>query len=336
MAEVTDEFLVLSTRVLSGEAGAAERRRFDELLRQPENSDLYRDLATRWQAAPPPEAPAFTPPASLLRAAQVLPSVAGASPHSGRSCLSWPWLWAAAAALVIGLFVFRFFPGAGSVGPWRECVATAGERAEIELEDGTRITLHAGSTLSYPATFERIREVRLRGEAYFDVRHDPNRKFIVHADGFDTTVLGTKFDISAWPGDALHSVALVEGQVRVTSHTAVGGATTVLSPGQQWNQDPRTGGEQQTTFAPESATSWTRGLLVFHRTPLVQVARSLQHRFGVPIEIVDPRLTELPIEGRFDGESLGEILDTLAYAGGVAHRTILDGGAIVRIELDSR
>ena len=88
----------------------------------------------------------------------------------------------------------------------------------VTLSDGTRVMLNANSTLEYPASFDdaEVREVRLKGEAHFEVTKNPHRPFVVKAVEMQTQVLGTIFDVKAYRKDA-PKVTLMEGKVKVSN-----------------------------------------------------------------------------------------------------------------------
>lgn len=88
----------------------------------------------------------------------------------------------------------------------------------VTLSDGTRVMLNANSKLEYPASFDdaEVREVRLKGEAHFEVTKNPHRPFVVKAGEMQTQVLGTIFDVKAYRKDA-PKVTLMEGKVKVSN-----------------------------------------------------------------------------------------------------------------------
>ena len=106
-------------------------------------------------------------------------------------------------------------------------VVPYGKRSKVMLPDGTQIWLNAGSTLIFPSTFDKkTREVKLRGEMYAEVAHDPDRPFLVKTDKLDLKVYGTDFNLSAYE-DADPWVVLVNGSVGIK---AGGGKEMRLQP----------------------------------------------------------------------------------------------------------
>lgn len=100
----------------------------------------------------------------------------------------------------------------------------------LTLSDGTRVWLNSESSLKYPVAFNgNERKVEITGEAYFEVAHDARKKFIVDANGVNTEVLGTHFNVNAYNDEASTKVTLMEGSVKVSK----GSSINFLKPGQQ-------------------------------------------------------------------------------------------------------
>lgn len=137
------------------------------------------------------------------------------------------------------------------------CETLRGADANLVLPDGSRVWLNSGSRLEYPSRFGGGRRVvRLRGEGYFEVTHDPRHPFVVETEGFTTTVLGTVFNIRAYTSRN-PAVVLVSGRVEVSSG---GDARSVLlSPGQKAELD-RDGGWR---VEPENTYPYTQRKLGF-------------------------------------------------------------------------
>lgn len=232
-------FLSLTTRYLLDEASAAERERLVELLKQPvwramfdEMSDGWNCSSANWLEGSDVEgeveklkrviAAEFDPDAAM-GAGEDAPETRNEPP--GRWSHSRRWFalaFAASMAAVAILIVYPLFHRSGHPSdsqPNRTWVRQSngdGERKEIALEDGTRITLNAASDLSYPSAFDtNTRVVRLTGEAFFDVAHDTGRPFIVETSTLRIKVLGTQFNVKAFEDGTVAQVTLVTGKVEV-------------------------------------------------------------------------------------------------------------------------
>src|SRR5690606_31670859 len=98
-----------------------------------------------------------------------------------------------------------------------EIVAERGVRKQLVLPDGTKVWLNADSRLVYDGLLEGdTREVRLEGEAYFDVTRNVNRPFIITTDKISIRVLGTTFNVKAYPDDARTEATLISGEIELS------------------------------------------------------------------------------------------------------------------------
>lgn len=182
-----------------------------------------------------------------------------------------------------------------------------GGQYELVLEDGTKVWLNAGSKLSYPVSFSRLkkREVQLEGEAYFEVTKNPVKPFSVRSTEQLVTVTGTHFDVSCYPEEN-HQTTLAEGSVVVSSLTT--GKSKSLVPGQQTTVTKHEILLKEVN--PADVIAWKDGLFVFIRTPLRQVLAQIGRWYNCDIDY-----NGLP-DMHFDGEisrknALSEVLQTL-------------------------
>ena len=130
--------------------------------------------------------------------------------------------WSAAAAVVIlaGLGIYQYNKGgkqpAQTPVTYREVAAKFGTRSYVDLPDGSRLWLNAGSKVRYAEGFATgVRELTLSGEGFFDVKHDPGQPFLIHAGGLDVKVLGTSLNVRAYPGDSIIETTLIQGKAEI-------------------------------------------------------------------------------------------------------------------------
>lgn len=201
----------------------------------------------------------------------------------------WPAL-AAAAALVLLL----------GLGWWLRPVvytAPAGAMATADLPDGTTVTLNSGSTLSYQRPFSgNTRHVTLEGEAYFDVTQAA-APFVVETFNSAVTVLGTRFNVRAWPDGhtATTEVVLEEGRVQLAAREAVPGSV-VLEPGQVSRViADAPAPTPPAPIAMENKMAWRSGGFRFLDTPLGDVLDELGRRTQTTISVSDPTLRDLHV-----------------------------------------
>ncbi|MEL7586869.1 MAG: FecR domain-containing protein [Prolixibacteraceae bacterium] len=179
-----------------------------------------------------------------------------------------------------------------------------GKKSIIQLSDGTMVWLNAGSQLVYPSAFIRDkREVVLIGEAYFDVVENPDKPFIVKTSGLAVTVLGTKFDVSAYPEDKFVETVLESGSVslEVTGNKLFNRNKRVLLKPNQKGTLNREDGEMSLMAVDVSQyTSWKDGMLKVEREDLIRVLKKVERYYNVRIELRDPLAGGFLISGKLD------------------------------------
>lgn len=186
-----------------------------------------------------------------------------------------------------------------------------GGQYKVLLPDGSKVWLNASSSIRFPSFFPAAsRSVHITGEAYFEVAKDKSRPFTVRFNGSAVQVLGTSFNIMAYPEEGASKTTLVEGAVSIRNEHG----QARLIPGQQAAVVP--GGGIRTTFKPvEEAVAWKDGLFFFKKAGIQEVMRQLSRWYDVEIIYRG----EVPLR-RFTGQvsrnaNLSEIIGMLRYAG---------------------
>ena len=188
-------------------------------------------------------------------------------------------------ALLAGVyFSLSYF---SAENPYAEISAPTGSRVHFSLPDGSKGYLNGGSVLSYHVNFKDDRKLNLSGEAYFEVTKDRFHPFTVHTNFADVQVLGTKFDICAYPEDENMLTTLEEGQVRILNKSDQ--RTALLVPGQQNRIKYANGSMQTTQVNTRLYTSWKEEILRFDNTPFAEVVKQMERWYGVNI-LLDPSL----------------------------------------------
>ncbi|MFV0541943.1 MAG: FecR family protein [Aestuariibaculum sp.] len=161
-----------------------------------------------------------------------------------------------------------------------------GKRFEIKLSDGTLVHLNSGSSLKYPASFissEENRKVFLTGEAFFDVAKNEKQPFIVNNNDLDIKVLGTKFNVSAYPEDNNTDVVLVEGSVKMQSLDNLEKNSLLLQPGHKGSFNNLEKNLEAKRVNTAIYTSWVNGNVVFRNTPFSNIIKKLERHYNVII-----------------------------------------------------
>ena len=189
-----------------------------------------------------------------------------------------------------------------------ELTVARGRTYKVVLSDGSKVHLNSGSTISFPETFATDeRRIRLSGEAYFDIVKDAERPFIVETGSCSVSVLGTSFDLCAYPGEPITTATLVSGQVAV----AAAGNEVILSPSHQFRMDNATNMANVVEVDPSEYTSWMNDELKIKKMHLSEILDILQRRYEFTYTLSE-RAKEVVFSGTIPMDSpLGEILDQL-------------------------
>jgi ferric-dicitrate binding protein FerR (iron transport regulator) len=305
----------LMFRYCGNECTPEERERFERWLEESSRHREFFDavvLGASRAADAPPDTP---PPTPVLR----LPFDAlSRRPSSSRMM---PWRAAAAVAAIAAVIVLvklsgaldRILVGRRIAVAERTITTHPGERAQINLPDGSRITLASESTVRYPVDMSGSRrEVTLTGEAMFAVVHDDARPFIVRADDAMVKDVGTTFDVRAYPGETHVRVVVVEGSVDLGGAKAVG-ATQRLRRGELGRRDAH-GAIEIREVDPARYVAWTDGRLLFDETPMREVAAQLARWYGTPVVIADSALSSRDFTGSFNDDALPTVLAVISAA----------------------
>lgn len=186
-----------------------------------------------------------------------------------------------------------------------------GQRDSIVLADGSRVMLGPDSRLEVPSSFgTRTRAVTLRGDAFFDVHHDPNVPFSVRVGDALIEDLGTTFTVESDNG-AVASVAVVSGSVRLRGVNAPSTGGVVLAAGDRGTID-ETGSAQANEHAlRDEDLAWTTGRLVFRDAPLARVAGEVRRWYGVTVRVADSSLAGRHVTASFNGEPVDQVLKVI-------------------------
>lgn len=225
--------------------------------------------------------------------------------HRPRFPVVWrPDLIAAAIALIVAsAATWRLLPRAT---PYREYVTAPGQRSQITFLDGTRVLLAVDSRLRVPRDYgARRRLVELEGEAYFVVRHDPARPFLVRTAHGTTEDLGTEFDVRAYRGEDL-AVVVAKGEV------VVRGPELRLRQRERGVINAQGVATHSRGVAVDRYVAWTRGALRFDDVPLRSVILQLDRWYDLDIQLDDTTLAGERLTMSFDTPSADEALAALA------------------------
>ena len=198
--------------------------------------------------------------------------------------------------------------------------ASEEQHREITLSDGSMVRLNSNSEIIISEDFLRgTREIELIGEAFFDVAHNEEQPFIIHANQSTVRVLGTSFNVRSFPGQDNVQVAVVDGRVSFTNKNAIDKETdtengVVLTQGQYAYMDIQKSTFQVDDVAIENYLAWKNGELDFDGLPLEKVCVQLNRIYGVHCFFGDAEVKDLLLSANFSNESLDKTLSVIALS----------------------
>lgn len=244
------------------------------------------------------------------------------------------WLTQAAAILLIPVIAFLFYTlsqkkannaqYALAAVDSLEIIAPIGSRTVVQLSDGSEVHLNYGSKIKYPQFFTGdTREIKLEGEGFFEVAHNPDKPFIVKTGKLNVKALGTAFNVLAYSDDDEIETTLVNGKVVIEQNEKDGTTKIIgkMEPGQHINYNINTGAVTSTKGSVEKFVAWKNGKLVFEDASINEVAERLSRMFNVDIKVADD-ITDNIYTVTFMDEPLFQILDLMTIATPVAYRAM--------------
>ena len=237
-----------------------------------------------------------------------------------------PWKWAAAIVLPICIAFFTYYlvDSSQTVGAPFIVKADKGDKATIELPDGTNVVLNSASQLSYLNNFgENGRRVQLNGEAYFKVAHDEKCAFIVQVGDLEVKVLGTSFNVSAYEDAKDVTVVLLEGKVGVYAQKI----SHIMKPGDKIEYNKATHKITATQVHPNDYIEWTKGNMYFEKESLENIMKTLSRIYDVEIRFDSNKLPNEYFTGTIPGGGIQNALNILMLTSPFYYE--MDGSVIV-------
>lgn len=298
------EYKPIVMRYLNGEATHEEEAMIDAFIKQgEEQAALFNQWMEEW------EANIFSTPAPAVdQAWQRLQKTIDS--HTGRTVHMQWWHKAVAAAaiiVIIGCAAIWSFSGSTATQTYL-CSAPAGSKTQVTLPDGSKVWLNGGSSLAYTNQFnDDNRRVELHGEAYFEVQKHQGKPFTVHTQGYDVTVKGTKFNVSAYDNDPISTTTLMEGKVELSD----GKQNLSLAPGDAVQLDKATGQLQR--YATDGfADGWRSGRLMYPDITLEQFGRVLSRQYNVNVHLANSQCANMRISVMLqNNETIDEVASAL-------------------------
>ena len=349
---------LLIARKLSGEAGEGELHELDELLRNNPDAGYSKEiLHDLWQGQVHSDVQySENRYKELVQQIKNMGIDDGKFTHddhfiSGEKELNIKsskkiWTVALSVAVVFAIIGVMYLLGANNTNKELENTQAKnqistknGSKTSLVLPDGTKVWLNSGSQLDYNKSYgNKLREVSLIGEAYFDVVKNPEKPFIIHTSKMDIKVLGTAFNVKCYPGEKTTETSLVRGSIEVTLKDRQ--EKIMLKPNEKLviNNDEylevktrekpitKTGkiivenekpiiSVGHLTLLPEDntviETAWVQNRLLFSGESFEDVALKMERWYNVKIEFSNEKLKQERLTGNFEKETVVEALNAL-------------------------
>jgi transmembrane sensor len=236
----------------------------------------------------------------------------------------------------------------------QEIFVPKGGKSIVVLPDGTKVWLNAGSKLKYTGTYGiNSRNVDLEGEAYFSVKTNPHKPFIVSASGLKIKAFGTAFNVKAYPDEKTVSTTLEEGILKIEGKginltVKPKQNITYFKPEEQKNSTHKLAVTTQKIDSTKSIqnniitrtdintqvyTSWKDNKLIIESENLSEIAALLERKYDVSIEIKSDQLLQYKFRGSFQQETIEQIMDVLCLSAPIKYT--IDKG-IISIQPDKK
>lgn len=215
------------------------------------------------------------------------------------------------AATILVLAVVSVLMYYNFVKPEMKQLAANTERIESKLPDGTEVTLNPGAVINYPEKFgPHKRKVKFNGEAYFHVKHDESKPFIISSQNINIEVLGTSFYVNTKNNNGNIEVILTEGKVAVY-YSETPNERVILAPGEKAEIAVSHNEIKKTENKDINYIAWKTRKLVFENDPVSEIINALNKTYSASIIIKNPKVGNCRVTATFDNQSLDAVLNVL-------------------------
>lgn len=320
-----ERLMELMGRKLSGEASAEELRELEQIFQSDAfASERYALLQKFWEHHDSTN-PALVEESlqKVLKTLELPSSATVIEPNEIKIKKAFaPWMRAAAAVVILlGTVLFFYTRNSAKTEPaitQKDVIQkhnSKGVKSTIELSDGSKIWLNADSRIEYPEVFTgSTREVRLHGEAFFEVAKNPAKPFIIHLDKGTIRVLGTSFNVRAYDNEKYVETSVSTGRVAfIPKYQSKNKKqdTLFVTPD---NKVSYRFTEEKISVKPtisEDDKAWTEGKLIFKDNSFEEIAIELERNFGKKVVFVSDGVKNFRFRGRFSNDVLDDIMKYL-------------------------
>lgn len=220
-----------------------------------------------------------------------------------------PWWLRAAAALLLLLSIGFLWRQFGASPPPFAVATQAGQKMQYQLPDGSQVWLNENTRLTY-ADSAGLRFVTLEGEAFFDVKRMENKRFVIASGDARTTVLGTSFNMRAYPSEDEVEVTVNSGKVQLSSagNTA---EKVILEPGATGLLNKARGVLQKKTVSAVNSSAWKNQRLDFDGAAFSEVLVALERYFHIQTRVDNEYILRCQFYGSYDKPQLDQLLEVI-------------------------
>lgn len=287
----------------------------------PKHAEAYKELSLVWSTANKMQAEAEEANVAPLPASSNHAPVSS-DPQSDHMAFALRMSFAASLIIGICLLVVSGWQSSPLMDEQSLQLHTlVGEQQRMQLSDGSELVLNTDSLARVEFNPDERRVYLTRGEAHFEIAHNPDRPFKVYTPLGNVRAVGTAFSVDLSQQE--FSVTVTDGRIAVSSAEQMGRQKNqplaLADAGQQVtlvNQEPQV--RSLSNAEMEKQTAWQQGLLVFDGEPLTQVIEQLSRYTDRDIVIADPGIADLKIGGQFRTNEIDGVLDALSNGFGIA------------------
>lgn len=206
---------------------------------------------------------------------------------------------------------------------WAKYENLSAKVLKVDLPDGSTVWLQPKTLLSYNQSDRVYRQVNLRGEVFFEVKRDESRPFLIYSGKMTTKVLGTSFNVKAYPETDKFEVSVVTGKVSVTNESE---KEVFITPKQQVILEIKTDNLIINEIPKDKTCYWELASLSFDNTPMESVISSIEQNYNVNIDL-SPKLKSCRLSGNFTNEHLTTILEIVCRS--IDAEYVIEGDRII-------
>lgn len=218
-----------------------------------------------------------------------------------------------AAAVILGFLIIGgvdyYIENNRLANQFTEIITLPGQKTSVVLPDGSKVWINSASILKYSANFnKKEREILLSGEAYFEVNKDKKRRFRVKSGSINVDVYGTSFNIKNYTDEESQAITVAEGVVGVSGNL---NESWRLTKGEQVTLNKKSGEIKFSEEDTEFITAWKNNELIFRKTPVEEVMKSIENWYGVKITLDNQMIGSHNYTFKIKTESLRDVLDLM-------------------------